>query len=43
MATMAKRGFMALALIKAFDRIELDPVQLDWDNIEFRTVTLDPF
>jgi len=41
--SMAKRGFIALALIKTFDRIELDPVQLDWDNIEFRTVRLDPF
>lgn len=26
--SMAKRGFIALALITAFDRIELDPVQL---------------
>lgn len=40
---MAKRGFIAFALIKTCDRIELDPVQLGWDNIEFRTVMLDPF
>lgn len=32
---MAKWGFIALALIKRFDRIELDPVQLGRDNIEF--------
>lgn len=40
--SMAKRDFIALALIKRFDRIELDPVQLDRDNIEFRSVMLDP-
>lgn len=41
--SMAKRAFIALALITAFDRIELDPVQLGRDNIEFRTAVLDPF